>query len=138
MSPSMTCNSCLVHVVHKDLISILVTDCIQKRRGQALLFSYEYNLLPKIPFDYVLWYRVQIGYKLSSICHKSNLAKVCFMCNMVAPFCRSMSYIVSYNSWENAQTKEKLFRGAIVKIKIVICVRQLDCKLSEIGQDWLR
>ena len=30
--------SCLVHVVHKNLIS--------KRRGQALLFSFEYNLLP--------------------------------------------------------------------------------------------
>ena len=28
----------MVHVEHKNLISILVTDCIQKRRGQALLF----------------------------------------------------------------------------------------------------
>ena len=39
---------CLVHVVHKHLISILVTDYIQKRRGQALLFSFEYNLLPNL------------------------------------------------------------------------------------------
>ena len=30
----------------KNLISILVTDYIQKRRGQALHFSFEYNLLP--------------------------------------------------------------------------------------------
>ena len=28
------------------LISILVTDCIQKRRGEPGLFSFEYNLLP--------------------------------------------------------------------------------------------
>ena len=32
----------------KNLISILVTDYIQKRRGQALLFSFEYNLLPNL------------------------------------------------------------------------------------------
>ena len=32
----------------KNLISILVTDFIQKRRGQALLFSFEYNLLPNL------------------------------------------------------------------------------------------
>ena len=32
----------------KNLISILVTDYIQKRRGQALLFSFEYDLLPKL------------------------------------------------------------------------------------------
>ena len=32
----------------KKLISILVTDYIQKRRGQALLFSFEYNLLPNL------------------------------------------------------------------------------------------
>ena len=38
-------NLCLVHVVVKNLISILVTDYIQKRRGQALLFSFEYILL---------------------------------------------------------------------------------------------
>jgi hypothetical protein len=30
----------------KNLISILITDYIQERRGQALLFSFEYNLLP--------------------------------------------------------------------------------------------
>jgi hypothetical protein len=30
----------------RSLILILVTDYIQKRRGQAFLFSYEYNLLP--------------------------------------------------------------------------------------------
>ena len=32
----------------KNVISILVTDYIQKRRGQALLFSFEYNLLPNL------------------------------------------------------------------------------------------
>ena len=32
----------------KSLISILVTDYIQKRRGQAHLFSFEYNLLPNL------------------------------------------------------------------------------------------
>ena len=32
----------------KNLISILVTDYIQKRRGQALLVSFEYNLLPNM------------------------------------------------------------------------------------------
>jgi hypothetical protein len=37
----------------KNLISILVTDYIKKRRGQALLsspllFSFEYNLLPNL------------------------------------------------------------------------------------------
>ena len=39
---------CPVHLVHKNLISILVTDYILKRSGQALLFSFEYNLLPKL------------------------------------------------------------------------------------------
>ena len=39
---------CLVHVVVKKLISILVTDYIQKRTGQALLFSFEYNLLQNL------------------------------------------------------------------------------------------
>ena len=39
---------CLVHVVHENLISILVTDHIQKRRGQAFLFSFEYNLLANL------------------------------------------------------------------------------------------
>ena len=56
------------------------------------------------------------------------------MCNMVAPFCRSMSYIVSYNSSENAQTKEEMFRGAIVKRKSVICKRQLDCKFNKLDR----
>jgi hypothetical protein len=32
----------------KNLITILLTDYIQKRRGQALLFSFEYNLLPNL------------------------------------------------------------------------------------------
>jgi hypothetical protein len=32
----------------KNLITVLVTDYIQKRRGQALLFSFEYNLLPNL------------------------------------------------------------------------------------------
>ena len=41
-------NVCLVHAVVKNLISILVTDYTQKRRGQALLFSFEYNLLPDL------------------------------------------------------------------------------------------
>ena len=44
---------CLVHVVHDNLISILVIDYIQKRRGQALLFSFEYKLLlPKLLIDF--------------------------------------------------------------------------------------
>ena len=37
-----------VYVVVKKLISILVTGYIQKRRGQALFFSFEYNLLPNL------------------------------------------------------------------------------------------
>ena len=36
----------LVHVVHNNLISILVTDYIQKRRDQALFFSFEYTVRP--------------------------------------------------------------------------------------------
>ena len=36
------------HVVTFTLISILATDYIQKRRGQALLFSFEYNLPPNL------------------------------------------------------------------------------------------
>ena len=39
---------CPIHVITFTLISILVTDYIQKRRGQALLFSFEYNLLPNL------------------------------------------------------------------------------------------
>ena len=49
---SLKIDKYLVHVVTFTLISILVTDYtwinyIQKRRGQALLFSFEYNLLQK-------------------------------------------------------------------------------------------
>jgi hypothetical protein len=33
-----------IHEVTFTLISILLTDYIQKRGGQALLFSFEYNL----------------------------------------------------------------------------------------------
>ena len=40
--------ACPNHVVTFNLISNLVTDYIQKRRGQALLFSFEYNLLPSL------------------------------------------------------------------------------------------
>ena len=36
----------------KNFISILVTDYIQKRRGQALLFSLEYNLLPNLTSNF--------------------------------------------------------------------------------------
>ena len=32
----------------KNLISILLTEYIQRRRGQALLLSFEYNLLPNL------------------------------------------------------------------------------------------
>jgi hypothetical protein len=32
----------------KLMISVLVTDYIQKRRGQALLFFFEYNLLANL------------------------------------------------------------------------------------------
>ena len=38
----------ILHVVSFTLISILGTDYIQKRRGQALLFSFEYNLSPNL------------------------------------------------------------------------------------------
>ena len=40
----------------KNLISILVTDDIQKRRGQALLFSFEYNLTVT-KFDTWIWHK---------------------------------------------------------------------------------
>ena len=41
----------------KNLISILVTDYIQKRRGLALLFSFGYNLLPTLisSFNALQW-----------------------------------------------------------------------------------
>ena len=42
------CSYCPIHVVTFTLISLLVTDYIQKRRGQSLLFSFEYNLLPNL------------------------------------------------------------------------------------------
>ena len=44
---------CPIHVVTFTLISNLATDYIQKRRGQALLFSFEYNLLPNLISDYM-------------------------------------------------------------------------------------
>ena len=43
-----TTHYCLVHVVTFTFISILVPDYIQKREGQTLLFSFEYNLLPNL------------------------------------------------------------------------------------------
>ena len=39
---------CPIHVVTFTLISNLATDHIQKRTGQALLFSFEYNQLPNL------------------------------------------------------------------------------------------
>ena len=39
---------CTIHVVTFSLISNLATDYIQKRRGQPGLFSFEYNLSPKL------------------------------------------------------------------------------------------
>ena len=39
---------CPIHVVTCTLISNLATDYIQKRTGQALLFSFEYNLSPNL------------------------------------------------------------------------------------------
>ena len=48
MMAMQTSNFCPIHVVTFTLISILVTDYIQKRRGQALLFSFEYNLSPNL------------------------------------------------------------------------------------------
>ena len=39
---------CPIHVVTFTLISNLATDYIQKRTGQALLFSFEYNLSPNL------------------------------------------------------------------------------------------
>ena len=39
---------CPIHVVTFTLISNLATDYIQKRTGQALLFSFEYNLSPNV------------------------------------------------------------------------------------------
>ena len=39
----------------KKLVSIAVTDYIQKLTGQALLFSFEYNLLPNFMADFNLY-----------------------------------------------------------------------------------
>ena len=43
---------CPIHVVTFTLISNLVTDYIQKRRREPSLFSFEYNLLPKLISKY--------------------------------------------------------------------------------------
>ena len=43
---------CPIHVVNFTLISILATEYIQKRRGQALPFSFEYNLLPSLILNF--------------------------------------------------------------------------------------
>ena len=48
LKPVQILDYCLFHVMHKKFISILVTHYIQKRRGQALPFSLEYNLLPNL------------------------------------------------------------------------------------------
>ena len=45
---SIKITSCPIHVVTFTLISNLATDYIQKRTGQALLFSFEYNLSPNL------------------------------------------------------------------------------------------
>ena len=45
---TFTTNALSMYIVTFTLISILVTDYIQKRRGQALLFSFEYNLSPNL------------------------------------------------------------------------------------------
>ena len=63
-----------------NLISILVTDYIQKRRGQALLFSFEYNLLPNLIsnlnhyMDRASEYSDHLTLSKKS-CHLSNLKK---------------------------------------------------------------
>ena len=41
-------HQCPIHVVTFTLISNLVSDYIQKRKGEPGLFSFEYNLLPKL------------------------------------------------------------------------------------------
>ena len=47
--PIESLSLCLGHVLSgKNLISILASDYFQKRRGQALLFSFEYNMLPNL------------------------------------------------------------------------------------------
>ena len=42
------CHFCPIHIVTFTLISNLATDYIQKRRGEPGLFSFEYNLSPKL------------------------------------------------------------------------------------------
>ena len=59
---------CLVHVVTFTLISILVTDYIQKRRGQALFFSFEYNLLPNLISNFYHYMDQAIGWCPSEKC----------------------------------------------------------------------
>ena len=39
---------CPIHVVTFTLTSNLATDYIQKRRGEPCVFSFEYNLSPKL------------------------------------------------------------------------------------------
>ena len=39
---------CPIHVVTFTLTLNLATDCIQKRRGEPSLFSFEYNLSPNL------------------------------------------------------------------------------------------
>ena len=58
-----------------NLISILVTDYTQKRRGQALLFAFEYNLLPKSNFNHYMdrakgptWLPTNLGTEVLGYC----------------------------------------------------------------------
>jgi hypothetical protein len=51
--------------VVKSFISILVTDHTQKRRDQALFFSFEYNLLPDLISNFNHYMDRAIGYRLS-------------------------------------------------------------------------
>ena len=41
-------DTCTIHVVTLTLISNLATDYVQKRRGEPGLFSFGYNLSPKL------------------------------------------------------------------------------------------
>ena len=56
---------CPIHVVTFTWILLLATYYIQKRRGQTLLFSFEYNLLPK--FDIQVKVTKWIGHQSSKI-----------------------------------------------------------------------
>ena len=47
----------------KNLISNLVTDYIQNRRGEPGLFSFDYNLLPKLISDFLPLHGPGISYK---------------------------------------------------------------------------